>query len=461
MANFTMNGLLVVGIVSLSLIAQVMGHSYLTNPISRSDQKQSNSGCRGPACLGPCDVPLSSQRTAPVTISRGANILAQWPRNNHAGGFIRFAWAQTAQSDSAASFNSGVQEINCHEVGGCFPDDPSNPNGGDSGPADGSSRACSWNVTVPPHLTDGAWTLQWAWFGGAFALGDYYSCVDYTISGGATGSKPTAVFNGGDYTYPGQPKCKFFNTDRLGQCVDEPCNDPIYPSSQEESGPAFGLPLGGGGSGSVSTTTTTTTGPLTTHSVPSPLTTHAASPLTTHAASPLTTHAPSPMTTHAAAPSSLTTTTPAPLTTNSHPSPPPPLSLTTGVVSAPSGTTQNCANAVTLSSSTVTIAAVDQWSDVFQMSINLHVHEAVLNNWAIEVIWPANAVNTQISVVYNGGKIDCQSTSPLNHAIIIPVASWANKLPSGYVLPIEIQATNTNMNNQFISANTQFRVYKQ
>jgi len=245
-------------ICALLFVSGTFGHSYVTSPTSRSNQKQSSTGCRGPACLGPCDAPASKART-PITIARGASINVQWPRNNHAGGFIRFAWAPTTQSDIASTFDANVQEIHCHEIGGCKPDSASNPNGGDSGPADGSSQPCQTTIAVPLYLTDGKWTLQWAWFGGAFELGDYYSCVDYQISGGSSGSQKSAVYYGGDYSYPGQNKCKFFNTDRLHQCVNEPCNNPVYTLSQEKSGPAFGVTAGVASSSSSSSSTTTST----------------------------------------------------------------------------------------------------------------------------------------------------------------------------------------------------------
>jgi len=224
----------------LGIIGGTLGHSYVTSPTSRSNQKETSTGCRGPSCLGPCDKPASQART-PITVARGQSISIQWPRNNHAGGFIRIAWAQTSQSDSHAAFDANVQEVSCHERGGCKPDSASDPNGGDSGPLDGSVNPCTLSVTVPSHLTDGLWTMQWAWFGGAFALGDYYSCVDYKISGGASGAKADAFFVGGDYTYPGQQKCKFFNTDRLHQCVNEPCNNPVYALNAERSGTPFGI----------------------------------------------------------------------------------------------------------------------------------------------------------------------------------------------------------------------------
>jgi len=216
------------------IIGLSCGHSYLTNPISRSNQRQSNSGCRGPACLGPCDVVKSRASTAPVRIARGQNISIEWPRNNHAGGFIRLAWAAFDQSDSHSAFDNNVQKVVCHENGGCGPDSPNNPNGGDSGPANGSSRACKTSLTVPSHLSDGKWTLQWAWWGGAFALGDYYSCVDYEISGGPSGPRADPFFQGGDFANPKEQKCKYFNTNALHACVNEPCNNP--PSPGEHNG---------------------------------------------------------------------------------------------------------------------------------------------------------------------------------------------------------------------------------
>jgi len=418
---------ILVGIL-LVFVSSALGHSYLTKPISRSNQKQTNTGCRGPACLGPCDVMKSQARTPAVTIQRGATINTQWPRNNHAGGFIRFAWAKTDESDVHASFDSNVQQIGCHEVGGCKPDDPSNPNGGDSGPSDGSSQPCQTTITVPLHLTDGAWTLQWAWFGGAFALGDYYSCVDYVISGGPTGDKIDAVFKGGDYSHPGQNKCKFFNTDRLHQCVNEPCNAAIFPNSQEQAGVAFGISSG--------SNTPVTTAAATTAKAP-------VIPSTTGKNTPSTTGKQAAATTAQAAPS---TTASAPV-----------IPSTTGAPS--SGGDGNCAGESTLSDSFVTIAAVNQWGNTFQIVIQLHVQEEILSDWMVEVIWPNNADRTSVLRTYNGGILQCQSNTPNNHAMLKP-ASWANNLHKGEVNTIEIQASNSNMSNDFIKANTRFKVYK-
>jgi len=431
----------VIVVVLIGVILSCEGHSYVTSPTTRSNQKQSNTGCRGPACLGPCDVKLAQARTPQTTVQRGASITVEWPRNNHAGGFIRFAWAPTVSSDSHAPFDAGVQMIVCHEIGGCKPDNPNDPNGGDSGAGDGSFQPCKTTITVPGHLTDGAWTLQWAWFGGAFALGDYYSCVDYIVSGGALTAQITPYFKGGDYSFPGQNKCKFFNTDRLHQCVNEPCNAPIYPSSQQQSGPAYGVALydpNGGGSTSTSSSSGVPPQPqsVTTKSATTKSATTAARPITSGVQQP-----PQTLTTGAGR------TQTGALTTASSPQ--------------PNGNDGNCAGVSTLSSSTATITSVDAWSNVFRIVVAIQVSESVLSGWRLEILWPSNAVNTQIQSVYNGGVLACQSNSPMRHSIIKPVASWADNLTAGSTQYVEIVATNTNMDTGFIQSNTVVKVFKQ
>jgi len=411
-------------------VSYTIGHSYVTSPTSRTNQKQTQSGCRGPNCLGPCDAPKSQARTAAVTIARGASISVQWPRNNHAGGFIRLAWTQTSGSDDHANFDAGVQEIVCHEIGGCYPDDPMNPNGGDSGPGDGSSRACSTSISVPLHLADGEWTLQWAWFGGAFALGDYYSCVDYKIQGGSTGPKLDAVFNGGDYTYPGQQKCKFFNTDRLHACVQEPCDKPVYTMYQEQSGPAYGF------SSSQSKPLTTGTVKPATTAIPKPATTGAAKQMTTGKMNPASTGR---------------------VTTGTKPSTP---STTGKAASIPTQTSANCAGLTNLVTSTdFEITAVDTWSNVFRMEIKMSINEPI-SNWMVQVIWPSEAVDTEVENVYNAGSLQCSATAPNRHSMIAPVADWATKLIDGEEMYIELRVTNTNMNSKFLKSNTQLRMFR-
>jgi len=207
-------------------IILINANSYITSPITRGNQVAIKNGCVGPACLGPCEVPIASISSSVViaNVTRGQSLTIKWPRNGKAGGFVRFAWAPTPQSDVMKNFDTFVQTIVCFELN-CGPADPSNANGGDSGSSDGSVLPCLFGLNVPTFLTDGPWTLQWAYFGGAFVSGDYYSCVDYNVLGGVNvTSKQKAFFEGGDFSNPvNRTACKYFNTNELHVCVDEPC----------------------------------------------------------------------------------------------------------------------------------------------------------------------------------------------------------------------------------------------
>jgi hypothetical protein len=257
-------------------------------------------------------------------------------------------------------------------------------------------------------------------------LGDYYSCVDYKISGGAVASKLDAVFIGGDYTYPGQNKCKFFNTDRPHQCVNEPCDNPLFPVAHEQSGQAY----------------------LVTGNAPKPLTTAAKAPITTAAKAPVTTA-------RIASTTGAKVNPPTPVTTGKASTTP----STTGA--KPVETTKvNCAGFTKVVTSTdLQIVSVDTWSNVFRMEIRMNIHESI-SDWMIQIIWPDNAVNTEIENVYNAGTLQCSATVPNRHSMIAPAAQWANNLKAGEEMTIELRAVNTNMNSQFLKANTKVIMFR-
>jgi len=243
------------------LFVGIHSHNYLINPVSRANQRDTQTGCRyggegNPTCAGPCDRTLSQTSRAPITVQRGQTIQVSWSRHTHPGGFVRFAWSPTSQSDNHASFDQRVDKIVCKEVGGCGPSDPSNPSGGTNG------VDCGTTITVPTYLTDGTWTFQWAYFGGWYNAGDYYACTDYTISGGPTGTQQAAYYVGGDYTYPKENVCLFYSTNALHVCTAEPCNNGTFPPGNQK-----GAALGYGGP-IPSTTGKITTGKVTTGKPP-------------------------------------------------------------------------------------------------------------------------------------------------------------------------------------------------
>jgi len=243
-------------ILSIQSIQYVRSHSYLCSPTSRSNQCSQDRGQRG---IGPCDATYANSITPPITAKRGDKINLQWPRNNHPGGFIQIAWAPAAQSGDQNVFNQNIVNYSCHET-----------------PCSAGNQAttpCMTSTVIPPHLTDGVWTMQWLWYGGGFGLADYYSCVDYKVSGGTTGTKPTPVFLGGDVTTTDKTQCGLCVgcTDVPLKCTVEPClpglsgSNPIGPLghgavlSGSSSGGSSSGGSSSGGSSSGGTTPTTPT----------------------------------------------------------------------------------------------------------------------------------------------------------------------------------------------------------
>ena len=232
--------------VTLAALCQhVCGHSRMTTPPSRTRltcrrdaPSQTNSAGALQDCPGPCDstTVMSSRQV----VQRGQEILVAWPRNQHPGGFVRLAWAPTSESGKHSAFNGGVQKFACYEVGPkCHSSDPNDPLAIDN---DGEeSNACYTKTVVPAHFDDGEYTLQWAYFGSSFRLGDYHSCTDMVVSGGikTRAAPPAPIFEGGDAGNPRASKCSFFNTDRLGVCVLEPCDDPANEANRKTIGNQF------------------------------------------------------------------------------------------------------------------------------------------------------------------------------------------------------------------------------
>lgn len=232
--------LLFIAIVILSFTNEIYSHNWLVSPVSRSNQAQTQTGCRvggegNPNCPGPCDRSLSQTTRAAINVKRGDTIPVKWNRHQHPGGFVRLAWSPTSNSDSHSSFDTYVDKIVCKEIGGCGPTKSSDPSGQSNG------IDCGLTYTIPSWLSDGKWTLQWAYFGGFYNAGDYYACADYVVSGGTSlVSQNPAVFQGGDYTYPNQNVCLFYSTNKLHVCKVEPCTTGSFPAGAQK-GAAAGI----------------------------------------------------------------------------------------------------------------------------------------------------------------------------------------------------------------------------
>ncbi|KAJ1674417.1 hypothetical protein EV182_003316 [Spiromyces aspiralis] len=175
-----------------------------------------------------------NQKTA-TTYAPGQEIEVAWNRLNHPGGFVRLAMVPFNQSDSWDAFNNNVLKYTCYETN-CGPSDPNNNNFGRLN-GEGDSR-CTTKLTIPEKFAGQAVTIQWIWYGGGnyFAqidtsFGEYYNCADISVSGKAgsdnnkgssdhakraQSSKP--IFEGGDVTYPNTDTCKYWGSNRVGDC---------------------------------------------------------------------------------------------------------------------------------------------------------------------------------------------------------------------------------------------------
>ncbi|KAJ3031090.1 hypothetical protein HDV00_008513 [Rhizophlyctis rosea] len=214
----------------LASLSSVSSHSFITQPVPRGSVPI-GAGCgSGPGCKGPCDTPKShslfnQQYVTPTTTSRSALLPLKWYRGNHPGGFVRVSIVPYESSDSWSAFNNAPgQQFWCYERN-CGPADPSNANGPGDGP-------CSGDYKIPKNLPDGQYTIQLVWFGGGniwgvptSGFGEYYSCTDVVIRGGATldtSAKEAPKFSGGDFaTGQGSNVCKYWSSTKIGDCAFE------------------------------------------------------------------------------------------------------------------------------------------------------------------------------------------------------------------------------------------------
>jgi len=342
------------------------------------------------------------------------------------------------------------------------------------------------------------------------------------VSGGLTGPQPQPVFHGGDYTYPNSQQCLFYSTDALHVCTVEPCDNGTFPLGEPQAGPAFGFsgstsPItsafvgfygdeGVLSSSSSTSTSTSTSGSLTTKSLTTKaltsgaLTTHSLTsgsltsgalttrmittqtpvipPITTashlitsgihpitSASHPVTTSHPQAVTT--SVPPAITTSVPPVITTSVHPvitTSVPPV-ITTGHNGGSSGVIQagNCARVSVLSLSQAVVTSIDAWGSgstaTFHIIVEIHVQEAILNMWYLEVVFPSNQITPRLTQVLNGGSLLCSGNTPVPNAVIQPL-SWDKNVPSGTTITVEIFGNNlANLSPNEILSNTILQVF--
>ncbi|GAB9477926.1 Dead/deah box RNA helicase, partial [Globisporangium polare] len=172
-------------------------HSFLKTPVSRETSSRTDvDGTMG--C--PSNTPGQSTSFAP-----GATIDVRYPRNNHLGGFIR--WAIVAKGkESKSAFDSAVFYYTCRESGSqCLPLGTNSVYAGDNGAAE-NAILCGDKIKLPDWLPAGDYVLQWTWMSAGSSYGHvawaneiYRSCADIKLTTAGTGKKPSCPsFVGGD-----------------------------------------------------------------------------------------------------------------------------------------------------------------------------------------------------------------------------------------------------------------------
>ncbi|KAJ3299304.1 hypothetical protein HK104_009423 [Borealophlyctis nickersoniae] len=204
----------------------------MTSPTPRGSHPIGAGCSAGRGCKGPCDSPrneslFNQQWVTPKTYGRGETVPIEWIRANHPGGFVRLAIAPEVDSDDEMAFHNALgSQFLCYERG-CGPTDPNdNYFGQNNGKGEGT---CSGFLTIPTHLPDGKYTIQWIWFGGGVYMGqrdggfgEYYACTDVNVLGGAAqepDARPSVHFAGKDYSNPSENVCKYWSSNRVGDCA--------------------------------------------------------------------------------------------------------------------------------------------------------------------------------------------------------------------------------------------------
>ncbi|KAG7381573.1 hypothetical protein PHYBOEH_010869 [Phytophthora boehmeriae] len=205
----------------------VEAHSWLVKPVSRDTGPRTTDGTIG--C--PKTTPGSSTPFSP-----GETINVRYWRNNHLGGFIRWALSP-AGSETASDFDDNVFFYTCRESGpDCVPADGSTSRyAGDS--SGDHTISCGDTITLPDWLDEGDYVLQWTWFGVGSSYGNigwaepqFVSCADITLTAAGSGSKPTCpTFVGGDRVTKnedlGNGECFYFYTNSIESTQYKGSND--------------------------------------------------------------------------------------------------------------------------------------------------------------------------------------------------------------------------------------------
>jgi hypothetical protein len=236
-------------LIIFALMKQATGHSFLlapkpdwTNYAQPECRRGGTDGAVQENCYGPCGTAqyFFDPNQQATTVTRGQVLNMQWGKNNHFNGFVRFTLVPKSQRMDFGSHDKFAFRYACWEAGST----PCSP--GEYCGTDLQGIKYTADVQIPSVYPDGDYVLGWSWYGGTryynneemqkngisaqpghrSEYGDYYSCANIKIQGGApVESQYTPVF------YPAQAgrdgTCASA-VSALGVCPVEPCT-PKYP----------------------------------------------------------------------------------------------------------------------------------------------------------------------------------------------------------------------------------------
>ncbi|KAH7462602.1 uncharacterized protein KRP23_13622 [Phytophthora ramorum] len=254
--------------------ASVEAHSWLVKPVSRETGPRTTDGTVG--------CPNTSPGT-PTSFAPGETIDVRYWRNNHLGGFIRWAISPVG-TETASDFDGSVFFYTCRESGpDCVPADGSTSRyaGDNSGDY---TISCGDTITLPNWLDEGDYVLQWVWFSVGSSYGNigwaepqFVSCADITLTSAGSSSEPECpTFVGGDRVTKnedlGSDECFYFYTNSIESTQYKGSNDD-YEQYYMFGKPSYvencsGSTAGNGNSTAPSTQTPSTTAPSSTTESP-------------------------------------------------------------------------------------------------------------------------------------------------------------------------------------------------
>lgn len=211
----------------LSLIAPILSHSWMSEPLPYDRRTKPTKNCRGKDCTNYCPPLHYKSKIRPSNPSaiwrRGQRVTVSWTRNNHHGGMFRISLVPAIQVHDRKWHGRLVLLHGCWESGAhrCK---SKNTCGTDKGRVMFSRK-----LTIPTVYPDGLYVLGYVWYGGLHFkrqkghFPDFHSCSYVRIKGGSRlGGTYRPFFKAGTGRRVKNGKCPT-SADAVGQCGNRGC----------------------------------------------------------------------------------------------------------------------------------------------------------------------------------------------------------------------------------------------